>query len=56
MSAIAKLVKKIEGMERRSRQLAQKEVVVGWANDAREQPRARSKSASSFTSSRKEPL
>lgn len=46
MSAIAKLVKKLEGMERRARQLAQKEVVVGWANDAREQPRARSKSAS----------
>lgn len=46
MSAIAKLVKKLEGMERRARQLAQKEVVVGWANDAREQPRARSKTAS----------
>ena len=46
MSAIAKLVKKLEGMERRARQLAQKEVVVGWANDAREQPRARSKGAS----------
>lgn len=41
-----KLVKKLEGMERRARQLAQKEVVVGWANDAREQPRARSKTAS----------
>ena len=46
MSAIAKLVKKLEGMERRARQLAQKEVVVGWANDAREQPRAKSKAAS----------
>ena len=46
MSAIAKLVKKLEGMERRARQLAQKEVVVGWANDSREQPRARSKGAS----------
>lgn len=46
MSAIAKLVKKLEGMERRARQLAQKEVVVGWANDAREQPRAQSKGAS----------
>lgn len=46
MSAIAKLVKKLEWMERRARQLAQKEVIVGWANDAREQPRARSKSAS----------
>ena len=33
-------------MESRSRQLSQKEVVVGWANDAREQPRARSKEAS----------
>ena len=42
MSAIAKLVKKLEGMERRARQLAQKEVVVGWANDAREKPRSAS--------------
>ena len=41
-----KLVKKLEGMERRARQLAQKEVVVGWANDAREQPRAQSKGGS----------
>ena len=46
MSAIAKLVKKLDAMERRARQLSQKEVVVGWANDAREQPRARSKTAS----------
>ena len=46
MSAIAKLVKKLNAMERRARQLSQKEVVVGWANDAREQPRARSKTAS----------
>lgn len=45
MSAIAKLVKKLEGMERRARQLAQKEVVVGWADKAREQPRAMPKQA-----------
>ena len=32
-------------MESRSRQLSQKEVVVGWANDAKEQPRARAKEA-----------
>lgn len=46
MSAIAKLVKKLQAMESRTRQLAQKEVVVGWKNDAKEQPRARSKTAS----------
>ena len=46
MSAIMKLVKKLEAMERRARQLSSKEVVVGWANDASEQPRARSKGAS----------
>lgn len=41
-----KLVKKLEGMERRARQLAQKEVVVGWKKESREQARARSKTAS----------
>lgn len=46
MSAIAKLVKKLQAMESRTRQLAQKEVVVGWKNDAKEQPRAKSKAAS----------
>lgn len=43
MSAISKLVKKLDAMERRARQLSSKEVVVGWANDAREQPRAMAK-------------
>ena len=46
MSAIAKLVKKLQAMENRARQLSQKEVVVGWANEAMEQPRAKSKTAS----------
>lgn len=45
MSAIAKLVKKIEAMETRARQVASKEIIVGWENDAKEQPRAMSKSA-----------
>ena len=43
MSAISKLVRKLDAMERRARQLSSKEVVVGWANDAREQPRAMAK-------------
>ena len=43
MSAIAKLVKKLDAMGRRARQLSSKEVVVGWANDDREQARAMAK-------------
>lgn len=43
MSAISKLAKQIKAMERRARQLSSKEIVVGWANDAREQPRAMAK-------------
>jgi hypothetical protein len=45
MSAISNFVKKLQAMESRSRQLSQKEVVVGWANDAKEQPRAMAKEA-----------
>ena len=45
MSAISNFVKKLQAMESRSRQLSQKEVVVGWANDDKEQPRARAKEA-----------
>ena len=48
-----KLVKKLEGMERRARQLSSKEVVVGWANDAREQPRAQSKEAALAANAKK---
>ncbi|PJJ41896.1 hypothetical protein BGX16_1902 [Hallerella succinigenes] len=36
MSAIMKLVKKLEAMENRARRLSFKEVVVGWADDAKE--------------------
>ena len=36
MSAIMKLVKKLEAMENRARRLSSKEVVVGWADDAKE--------------------
>lgn len=53
MSAIAKLVKKLETMERRARQLSSKEVRLGWANDAREQPRAQSKVASIAANTKK---
>lgn len=53
MSAIIKLVKKLEAMERRARQLSSKEVVVGWANDAREQARAQSKGASIAANTKK---
>lgn len=45
MSAISKLAKQIKAMERRARQLSSKEIVVGWANDAREQARSMSKEA-----------
>lgn len=48
-----KLVKKLEGMERRARQLSSKEVVVGWANDAREQPHAQSKGAALAANAKK---
>ena len=43
MSAISKFAKSLKAMERRARQLSSTEVVVGWANDAKEQPRAMAK-------------
>ena len=45
MSAISKYILKLKAMESRARDLASHEVVVGWANDAKEQPRTRAKEA-----------
>lgn len=45
MSAISKYILKLKAMESRARDLASHEVVVGWENDAKEQPRAKPKEA-----------
>lgn len=45
MSAIKKYILKLKAMESRARDLSSHEVIVGWANDAKEQPRAKPKEA-----------
>jgi hypothetical protein len=45
MSAIGKFVIKLKALESRARDLASHEVVLGWAKDAKEQPRAKPKEA-----------
>ena len=45
MSAISKYILKLKAFESRARDLASHEVVVGWENDAKEQPRAKPKEA-----------
>lgn len=45
MSAISKYILKLKAFESRSRDLASHEVVVGWENEAKEQPRTKPKEA-----------
>ena len=43
MSAISKFILKLKAMESRARDLASHEIIVGWKNDAHEQPRTKAK-------------
>lgn len=45
MSAISKYILKLKAFESRARDLSSHEVIVGWAKDAKEQPRAKPKEA-----------
>lgn len=46
-------LQRLHAMQARAAQLSSKEVVVGWANDAREQPRAQSKEAAIAANAKK---
>ena len=46
-------LQRLHAMQARAAQLSSKEVVVGWANDAKEQPRAQSKGASLAANAKK---